>query len=128
MAQILPFRAWRYHREKVRLEDVLTQPYDKITPAMQSDYYQKSEYNLVRMELGRKEDSDSEADNVYTRAAAFFAKCKQDGAIQQDAEPTIYAYTQTFAVPGRAGAMMTRRGFIAQGRLHDYADGVVHLH
>ncbi|HUS18894.1 MAG TPA: DUF1015 domain-containing protein [Terriglobales bacterium] len=128
MAQILSFRAWRYDPRKVRLEDVLTQPYDKITPAMQASYYEKSPYNLIRMELGRSEPGDDEKCNVYSRAAGFLEMCRHDGAIVLDKDPAIYAYSQTFAVPGRAGVAMTRRGFIGLSRLHDYADGVVYRH
>ncbi len=128
MAQILPFAAWRYHPGKVRLEDVLTQPYDKITPVMQAAYYEKSPHNLVRVELGRKEPGDDDRHNVYTRAAKFLQTCRGQGAMVQDPEPSIYACSQTFAAPGRAAVMMTRRGFIALSRLHDYADQVVYRH
>jgi hypothetical protein len=34
MARIYPFRALRYNPSAVRLDDVVTQPYDKISPAM----------------------------------------------------------------------------------------------
>jgi len=73
MAHIYPFRAWRYNPSAVRLEDVVTQPYDKITPAMQQAYYDRSPYNLVRIILGKPELFDaSGAENVYTRAARDF--------------------------------------------------------
>ena len=52
MARIYPFRALRYNPSMVRVEDVVTQPYDKISPAMQQAYYQRSVYNLVRIILG----------------------------------------------------------------------------
>ena len=51
MARIYPFRAFRYNPGLVRAEDVVTQPYDKISPAMQQSYYQRSPYNLVRVIL-----------------------------------------------------------------------------
>jgi uncharacterized protein (DUF1015 family) len=60
MANIYPFRAWRYNPAAVRLNDVVTQPYDKITPAMQQAYYQSSPYNLVRIILGLPELFDAE--------------------------------------------------------------------
>lgn len=128
MAHILPFPAWRYDPSRVRLEDVLTQPYDKITPAMQAEYYAKSAYNLVRLELGKKEPTDNGNDNVYSRAAAFLDQCRNDAVLVQDPEPAIYPYTQTFSVPGDSGAMLTRRGFIALSRLHDYSDQIVYRH
>ncbi len=38
MAEIFPFAAWRYNPARVPWEQVLTQPYDKITPEMQQRY------------------------------------------------------------------------------------------
>src|SRR5271170_65566 len=55
MARIYPFRALRYNPSRVRIEDVVTQPYDKITPSMQQAYYQRSPHNLVRIILGLPE-------------------------------------------------------------------------
>ncbi len=54
MADILPFRALRYDLQRVSASQVVTQPYDKITPAMQERYYAASPYNLVRIILGRR--------------------------------------------------------------------------
>ena len=70
MAEIHPFRAYRYDSSRVALQDVLTQPYDKITPAMQDRYYAASPYNLIAIEKGRISPADSPENNVYTRAAA----------------------------------------------------------
>ena len=53
MARIYPFRALRYDPSRVNMEDVVTQPYDKITPAMQQHYYDASPYNLIRVILGK---------------------------------------------------------------------------
>ena len=60
MARIYPFRALRYDTNKVRMEDVVTQPYDKITPEMQQAYYDRSKYNLIRVILGKKEPGDTD--------------------------------------------------------------------
>ena len=69
MAEIFPFAALRYDPEKVLLSDVVTQPYDKITPQMQDRYYKKSAYNLVRIILGRPEKEETATQNRYTEAA-----------------------------------------------------------
>src|ERR1700733_220220 len=69
MADIQPFRAYRYDPSRVALPDVLTQPYDKINAEMQERYYQASPYNLIRIEKGRVLPGDANGDNVYTRAA-----------------------------------------------------------
>src|SRR5258708_19598703 len=99
MARIFPFRALRYNPSRVRLSDVVTQPYDKITPEMQARYYAASPFNLVRVILGRAESSDTDADNVYTRAARDFAAWRRDGVLTLDPEPPISPYTQPFATP-----------------------------
>jgi uncharacterized protein (DUF1015 family) len=128
MARIYPFRAWRYNPSAVRLDEVVTQPYDKISPAMQQAYYQRSPYNLVRIILGLPELFDAEqGENVYTRAARDFRAWREQGVLIQEKEPCILAYAQRFTVPGTA-IEKERRGFIALGKLHEYDEGVVFRH
>jgi uncharacterized protein (DUF1015 family) len=126
MADIRPFRALRYNFERVAASEVVTQPYDKITSGMQERYYAASPYNLVRIILGRREQGDNSARNVYTRAAAFGRKWREEGILQQDAAPSLYSYSQTFTAP--SGKTFERRGFIALGRVEDYAAQVVYRH
>jgi uncharacterized protein (DUF1015 family) len=127
MANVFPFRGFRYNPAKVRPEQAVTQPYDKITPAMQEAYYKASPYNLVRIILGKSEPSDRDGANVYTRAAAYFRDWRQEQVLQQDTAPSIYYYAEQFTIPG-ATQEMDRRGFVALGRLEDYQGGVVFRH
>jgi uncharacterized protein (DUF1015 family) len=128
MARIYPFRAWRYNPSAVRLDDVVTQPYDKISPAMQQAYYQRSPYNLVRIILGLPELFDAErGESVYTRASRDFTAWREQGVLVQEKDPAIFAYSQRFRVPG-SDVIKERRGFIALGKLHDYAEQVVFRH
>jgi len=125
MADILPFRALRYDLQRVSASQVVTQPYDKITPAMQERYYAASPYNLVRIVLGHR-DPDQPSDNVYTRAAAYGRAWRAEGILRQDGTPSIYSYSQTFTAP--SGTRFERRGFIALGRVEDYSAKVVFRH
>jgi uncharacterized protein (DUF1015 family) len=128
MARIYPFRAWRYNPSAVRLEEAVTQPYDKISPAMQQAYYQRSPYNLVRIILGLPELFDAErGESVYTRAARDFSAWREQGILTQEKDPCVFAYSQRFKVPGTE-IVRERRGFIALGRLHDYSEQVVFRH
>lgn len=128
MARIYPFRAWRYNPSVVRLEDVVTQPYDKISPSMQQAYYQRSPFNLVRIILGLPELFDAErGENVYTRAGRDFRAWREQGVLVQEKDPCIFAYAQRFKVPG-AEIVKERRGFISLGKLHDYSEQVVFRH
>jgi uncharacterized protein (DUF1015 family) len=128
MANIYPFRAWHYNPSAVRLDDVVTQPYDKISPAMQQAYYQRSPFNLVRITLGLPELFDAErGESVYTRAARDFSAWRKQGVLIQEKDPCLFAYSQRFKVPGTE-IVKERRGFIALGKVHDYADKVVFRH
>ena len=126
MADIRPFRALRYNLERVSASQVVTQPYDKITPAMQEKYYAASPYNLVRIILGRREDGDNTLKSVYSRAGEYGQNWSAQGILKQDADPSIYVYSQTFTAP--SGSSFERRGFIALGRVEDYSARVVFRH
>src|SRR5215469_2357802 len=127
MAHIEPFPAFRYDPAQVALTQVTTQPYDKITPEMQAGYYLASPYNLVRIILGKRSATDTPADNCYTRAAACFKERRREGVLRQDPEPAIYRYVQRFAAPG-GGSVKERQGFIALGKIEDYAACVFFRH
>lgn len=127
MARLYPFRALRYNTDRVHMTDVVTQPYDKISPEMQARYYAQSPYNLIRIVLGKHEPGDNDQHNVYTRAAESYHAWRADGILREEAEPALYGYSQTYTVPGTS-EIRERRGFIALGHLHDYADQVVYRH
>ena len=127
MAEIRPFRAYRYDTNRVALKDVLTQPYDKITPEMQERYYAASPYNLIAIEKGKAAPGDTPENNVYTRAAAKIEEWIAAKILVQDAAPSIYVYAQDYLVPGTQ-TRRTRIGFIALGRVEDYSAGVVFPH
>jgi len=127
MADLQPFRALRYDLERVSPAQVVTQPYDKISPAMQDRYYAASPYNLVRIILGRREAGDDASSNVYSRAADCFGEWRRSWVLQQDRNPSIYVYSQCFTVPGSTNEF-ERRGFIALGRIEDYSAGVIFRH
>lgn len=128
MAEIVPAKFLRYNRAKVRLNEVLTQPYDKITPAMQERYYQASPFNLIRFELGLGQPGDNQVENRYTRASEFIKRLIREQILLLDDQPGIYVYSQKFAVPGEVGRVLERRGFVALGRLYDYDEKVVFRH
>ena len=137
MARIYPFRALRYDTSRVRMEDVVTQPYDKITPEMQQRYYELSPYNLIRIILGKHEPGDTdpleflaageEAHNCYSRAAEYLKAWRAERILAQEGELALYGYSQTYQVP-LTGEIQVRRGFIGLGHLYDYADKVIYRH
>ncbi len=127
MAEIFPFRACRYNSTRVELAKVLTQPYDKITPAMQERYYALGAYNLIAVEKGKSLPNDTSENNVYTRAAQALKEWIAEGILVRDPGPAVYAYFQDYEVL-HTHERKVRKGFIALGRLEDYASGVVFRH
>ena len=127
MARIYPFQPFRYTEKAGPAENLVTQPYDKISPDMQRRYLSLSPYNLVRVILGEKKPDDSAHDNVYTRAAQHLTDWIASGVLARDSEPGIFPYFQEFAVPD-TGERLVRKGFIGLGAVEDYAAGVVHRH
>ena len=127
MARIAPFRALRFDPARVAISNVVTQPYDKITPEMQEAYYAASPFNLVRIILGKEQAGDRSGDDTYSRAAGFFSDWRRQGVFLQDEHPSIYLYVQRFTPPG-SRQEVERHGFIALGRLEDYSSGIVFRH
>jgi len=127
MALVYPFRAYRYNPEIAPFEKLLTQPYDKISPAMQESYYAADPNNLIAIEKGRSYPDDIPQNNVYTRAAAKLKEWVKNGVVLEDPAPSFYVYTQEYTVPGTT-ERATRRGFIGAGKLEDYSAGVVFRH
>src|ERR1700680_1016875 len=114
MAEIFPFRAFRYNAARVEPAKVLTQPYDKITPAMAEKYAAASPYNLIAVEKGKSLPTDSPENNVYTRAAKALDEWIRAQVLIPDAAPSLYVYFQDYTVPG-TNQRQVRKGFIALG-------------
>ena len=94
---------------------------------MQAKYLAASPNNLVRVILGERRDSDTDADNVYTRGARYFEDWMAQGILVRDAAPGFYAYFQEFEVPD-SGERLTRKGFIGLGKVEDYSANIVYRH
>lgn len=126
MAKIIPFRGLRYDESKVgKLRDVVTPPYDIISPEQQQAYYEKNEYNVIRLEYGMEYDEDTVTENRYTRAAAFLSSWISEGVLRFEDEECLYLYEQRFVYKRQE---FTYRGFISRVQLEDFANGVILPH
>ncbi|HUJ10714.1 MAG TPA: DUF1015 domain-containing protein [Verrucomicrobiae bacterium] len=133
MAEIQPFRGVLYNTQRVKPGDVLTQPYDKITPEMRERYLKMSPYNLVQIELGKEQPGDSETTNKYTRARDLYQTWLRDGILRQSTKPALYYLEQAFTLPTASETLApperaTRKALIARVRLHRWDEGVVLPH
>ncbi|MFC2079005.1 DUF1015 domain-containing protein [Candidatus Bipolaricaulota bacterium] len=123
MAQIIPFRGYRYDPTIVGgISDVVAPPYDRVYPDVQEACYQQSPYNIVRIIKGIAEESDSEGNNIYTRAAEYLDEWIGKEILVRESAPALYVYHQTYSFEGE---QLTRKGVIALGKLET---GRVHAH
>jgi len=119
MAEIKPFFGIKYNPEKIKdLSLVITQPYDKITPQMQEEYYKRHPYNFVRLILGKSQDR-------YQESYENYHKWQRERILIKDERPGIFPYTQEFEIEGER---RIRKGFIAALRLYDFEEGIVLPH
>jgi len=126
MADIRAFRAFRYDLGRVgNLSDVVAPPYDVIDPALQQALYDKSPYNVIRLELNKEEPGDNDIENRYSRAARFLRDWQRDDVLVQDSARSLYVYYQDFEVEGRR---YTRRGFLSRVRLEPFGAGRIYAH
>jgi uncharacterized protein (DUF1015 family) len=127
MAEILPFRGIRYNPKQVGdFDRVISPPYDVIDPALQRELYERSPYNVVRIDFGQERLGDDERENRYTRAARCFRQWLEQGVLIRDAEPSIYYMEEEYA--GEFGEPKTRKGFLGTVRLEDPESGLYRPH
>ena len=126
MPDIRPFRGVRYDMTQVGdLSAVVAPPYDVIDADLQDRLYDASEYNIIRLELGREQADDSPESNRYTRAARTLKDWTRDQILRPDSIPAYYLVHQTFEVDGETH---TRKGFLARVRLEPFGEGKIYPH
>ncbi len=126
MAEVRPLRALRYAPDQVHdLAQVITPPYDVISPEGQTRYYERNPYNVIRLELGKEKVGDNTLNNVYTRAAATLAEWRLQGILRQDEAASYYLYQQKFT---HHGQHFTRTSLLARVRLEPWDARVVLPH
>ena len=92
MAEIYPFRGWRYHSDLIQEQPgIIVPPYDVITATEQNSYYDQSPYNYIRAILNRSEGADR-----YKDAAISLEQWKKNGVLIQEEQNAIYILSQSF--------------------------------
>ncbi len=126
MAKIFPFHGVLYNKKKVKdLSKVITPPYDVISPEMQDFYYSQSDFNVIRLILGKDFPEDNEYNNKYVRASSSFEGWVRHEILKRSDKPCIYIYEQRFSHNRKK---YSRIGVIALLRLEDFGKGKVFPH
>lgn len=126
MADVRPLRGIRYNSEAASdLAQVVTPPFDVISPEAQARYYARHPYNIIRLELARDEAGDTTLNNRYTRAARTLAEWRLQHILRQDTLPSYYLYQQKFTHGGQA---YTRTSLMARVRLEPWSAKIILPH
>ena len=125
MAEIRPFKGLRYNSQKIKLEEVITEPYDRIPPALQKDYYRRNPYNVVRIILGKDDDSEHSEKDKYKRAKIYLDEWEKDGLLIREDQDALYLYEQEFQVKGEK---KKRTGIITRVKLEEFSSRKVLPH
>lgn len=104
MADVRPFRGFRYVASKVPLSQALCPPYDVIDEG-QAKRLRAIEGNAVHLELPA-----GEGEEKYKKAAALWSHWRTQGVIARDEQPGLYVVEERFSVGGKS---YRRVGFMA---------------
>jgi uncharacterized protein (DUF1015 family) len=112
MARVFPFRGYRYSQDKIaELGDVVTQPYDKISPELYQKYLERHPQNMVHVIKNRD----------HQDAGRRLRQWMQNGVLKRDEQPSFYPYEQRFEFEGQT---LSRTGLIGLVSLKDGSDSV----
>jgi uncharacterized protein (DUF1015 family) len=114
-----PFRALRFEPSSVGdIGAVVAPPYDVIDAATRARLIARHPANVVRLDMPVEEPGD-QPDDRYRRAARTLATWRSDGTLRKDPHPSVYAYEQSYRVPG-TDIDRTQRGFFARLKLESF--------
>jgi len=120
MALIRPFRGVRYNPAVMsNLQEIVSPPYDVISPEQQTLLHLRSPYNAVHLDL----NWDPER---YETAARRFRDWLERKVLVQDEEPALYFYTQEFTL--KDGSRHKRAGVLVALRLEEFSSGMIRPH
>lgn len=123
MANIKPFKGYRYNMEKISsMSDAVCPSLYKLTDKRRSELYEMSEYNAVRLFSGEELSDDIEIENKFTRAAEHLNKWIADEILIREDKPAIYLYEQTVNV---FGTTYSNRNFITLVEIEELNTGSI---
>ncbi|MBI3551330.1 MAG: DUF1015 domain-containing protein [Elusimicrobia bacterium] len=104
MADVRPFRGFRFDPKRVPLSRVLCPPYDVIDKEMAAKL-RRGKLNAVHLEL-----PEGEGAAKYRSSADLWKRWRRAGVVVQDDKPCLYVCEERFTVSGKP---RRRLGFLA---------------
>lgn len=124
MPDIAPLRGILYDPARVDPGKVIAPPYDVIDPDERGRLAAADPHNCVRLILPEAEGG---ADR-YAAAAKTLDAWLASGVLKRDDRKAVYRYHQVFTHADLGDRPVTRTGFIAGVRLHEFSERVILPH
>ena len=112
MVEIKPFKAYRYNKQKISLQNVIVPPYDVIDSSTKADFKKKSEFNFVSIILNEDHDNAKE----------LLHKWIEENILMQDKEDSIYIYQQEFKLNNKT---FKRTGFVCLMKIEELGNNIL---
>ncbi|TAN39955.1 MAG: DUF1015 domain-containing protein [Nitrospirae bacterium] len=128
MAEVRPFKGVLFNVpqvSKVSGEELLAPPYDIITPEYKDVLYEKSPFNIIRIDFGKELPDDNDHKNKYTRARMYLDTWLREKVLVQSPEPCFYSCEVDYSIDGQSRRL---RGFLGLVRLEELGKGTVYPH
>lgn len=120
MAEIKAFNGMRYDTSRGgELNTLVCPPYDIISDEQRTDYIEKNQYNIIRLELPKG------GDERYKDAGKTLHDWLSEGVLKQDGKPSIYVYEMEFTANGVKNKL---KGFVSLVKLEEFSKGIILPH
>lgn len=119
MAVIKAFKGLRYTEKAGDINGIVCPPYDIISDQQRTDYINKNQNNIIRLELPKGE-------NAYKEAGKTLSQWLENGILATDNKEGIYIYEMEFSANGIPNQKV--KGFISLVKLEEFSKGIVLPH
>lgn len=121
MTEVIPFKGFIYNSNLVNIAEVVSPPYDIITETKKDVLYERSAYNIVRVDFGKTDPIDNESSNKYTRASVILNDWIDNSILKKTLKKSYFLYETTYSVGSKERVM---RGIFGAVKLVDLGKGV----
>jgi uncharacterized protein (DUF1015 family) len=128
MADLAPFRAWKYDFDRAGSpQELLAPPYDVIGHQRAREMAATSPYHVIHLILGKPEPGTSFTEEDYRRAADTWDEWREEKVLIREPRPVLYLYDIEFQ-DLVSGEPATRRGIVGTLKLEPFEAGVILPH
>jgi uncharacterized protein (DUF1015 family) len=126
VAVVKPFRGLRYNTDRISdLSEVITPPYDVISPAEQLRYHNINPYNVIKLDYEIDKPDDTPENSKYTRSAGYVKQWIEEGVLVREDLPALYLIKHKFSYNNRD---YNRFSLMARVKLEDLSTGCIRPH